>query len=307
MEEIIVVGHKNPDTDSIISAIALSYLYTQLGKQSSPFRQGNLAPETLFVLEKSNLDMPPLLGKTAGRTVALVDHSDYAQAPTDIKDATICAIVDHHKLGDITTSTPLDMWIHPWGCTATIVKMLYDTNNIEIPTNIATGILCAILSDTVLFKSPTSTKKDEKAVEELSQLLHIDKPLDLGMQMFIAKSDISNASSKDLLFRDYKEFTMGRYSIGVGQLEVVDISLFDTHKENLLEELKRTKKENNLHTVVLLLTDIMKEGSLLLYASEDKSNLEKAFSKCLDNDEIWLDGVISRKKQIIPFLQNAFS
>ncbi|MCK4738282.1 MAG: DHH family phosphoesterase, partial [Sulfurimonas sp.] len=161
-----IFGHTNPDSDSIIGAISLAYLKNQLGEDCIPTRQGNISAETQFILDKFRADVPELKTSVAGENVYLVDFSDKAQAPKDIMQATILGIVDHHKLGDLTTDTPLECWIRPIGCTNTIIKEMYDYHNIEIPKNIAGMMLCAILSDTVIFKSPTCTKIDTKVVKE---------------------------------------------------------------------------------------------------------------------------------------------
>jgi manganese-dependent inorganic pyrophosphatase len=216
-------------------------------------------------------------------------------------------IVDHHKLGDITTSTPLECWIRPVGCSNTIIKEMYEYHNIEIPKDIAGMMLCAILSDTVIFKSPTCTKMDTKACKELAEIAGIEDYKALGMEMFIVKSAVTGATPRELTTRDYKEFAMGSEKVGVGQLEVVDLSVFDSIKDDLFDDLKKLKDEGSLHTAILLLTDIMREGSQILVVSDDESKVEKAFDVKLENSQAWLDGVLSRKKQIIPFLQPLFS
>ncbi len=301
-----IFGHTNPDSDSIIGAISLAYLKNQLGEDCIPTRQGNISAETQFILDKFRADVPELKTSVAGENVYLVDFSDKAQAPKDIMQATILGIVDHHKLGDLTTDTPLECWIRPIGCTNTIIKEMYDYHNIEIPKNIAGMMLCAILSDTVIFKSPTCTKIDTKVVKELAKIAEIEDYKALGMEMFIVKSAVAGATARELTTRDYKEFEMGSSKLGVGQLEVVDLSVFDNIKNDLFEDMKKLKEEGGLHSVLILLTDIMKEGSQLLVVSDDESKIESAFECKLENSQIWLDGVLSRKKQIIPFLQPQF-
>ena len=220
---------------------------------------------------------------------------------------TVVGIVDHHKLGDITTSTPLECWIRPVGCTNTIVKEMYDYHKVEIPKNIASIMLCAILSDTVIFKSPTCTALDIQVVKELSKICGIEDFGALGMEMFKVKSEVEGTPIRELVMRDYKNFDMHGFKVGVGQLEVVDGSVFDKIKDELMEDIKKVKDEQNLHTVALLLTDIMKEGSEVLVVSNDTSIFEKAFNCKLEDGKVWLDGCLSRKKQIIPFLEPAFA
>ncbi|MFA6191782.1 MAG: manganese-dependent inorganic pyrophosphatase [Sulfurimonas sp.] len=301
-----IFGHTNPDSDSIVGAISLAYLKNQLGEECIATRQGEISPETEFILDKFGGTLPELKTSYAGESVYLVDFSDIAQAPKDIKEATILGIVDHHKLGDLTTDTPLECWIRPIGCTNTIIKEMYDYHKIEIPKDIAGMMLCAILSDTVIFKSPTCTKVDTKAVKELAEICGIEDYKALGMEMFIAKSQIEGATARDLNTRDYKEFDMNGTKVGIGQLEMIDISVLNSRVDELFEDMKHMKEEGKLHTIVILLTDIMKEGSQLLVLSDDMSKVESAFNIKIENNQAWLEGVLSRKKQVIPFLQPQF-
>jgi manganese-dependent inorganic pyrophosphatase len=301
-----IFGHTSPDSDSIIGAIALSYLKNELGEDCIPTCQGEISAETQFILDRFNATAPELKTSVAGEKVYLIDFSDLAQAPKDIKEATILGIVDHHKLGDITTDTPLECWIRPIGCSNTIVKEMFDFYKVEIPADLAGMMMCAILSDTVIFKSPTCTKVDTKAVKELSEICGVEDYKALAMEMFIAKSAVDGATARNLNTRDYKEFDMNGTKVGVNQLEMVDISVLDNRIDEIMDDMKQIKQENQLHTIIVLLTDIMKEGSTLLTISDDESKIEKAFNTKLENSKVWLDGVLSRKKQIIPFIQPLF-
>ena len=300
-------GHIIPDSDSVCSAISLAYLLNKIGREATPARQGELNPETKFILDKFGFEAPVLKTSFAGDELFITDYSDIAQAPQDLDKTTVVGIVDHHKLGDITTSAPLECWIRPVGCTNTIVKEMYDYHKVEIPANIAAIMMCAILSDTVIFKSPTCTALDIQVVKELSKICGIEDFGALGMEMFKVKSEVEGTPIRELVMRDYKNFDMHGFKVGVGQLEVVDGSVFDKIKDDLMEDIKKVKDEQNLHTVALLLTDIMKEGSEVLVASNDTSIFEKAFNCKLEDGKVWLDGCLSRKKQIIPFLEPAFA
>lgn len=300
-------GHIIPDSDSVCSAISLAYLLNKIGRAATPARQGELNPETKFILDKFGFEAPVLKTSFAGDELFITDYSDIAQAPQDLDKTTVVGIVDHHKLGDITTSAPLECWIRPVGCTNTIVKEMYDYHKVEIPANIAAIMMCAILSDTVIFKSPTCTPLDIQVVKELSKICGIEDFGALGMEMFKVKSEVEGTPIRDLVMRDYKNFDMHGSKVGVGQLEVVDGSVFDKIKDDLMADIKKVKDEQNLHTVALLLTDIMKEGSEVLVVSNDTSIFEKAFNCKLEDGKVWLDGCLSRKKQIIPFLEPAFA
>ncbi len=301
-----IFGHTTPDSDSIIGAISLSYLKNQLGEDTTPTRQGEINPETQFILDRFRFKAPELKTTYAKESVYLIDFMERSQSPKDIDEATVLGIVDHHKLGDLTTNSPLEMWVRPVGCSNTIVKQMFDYYGVEIPKNLAGIMMCAILSDTVMFKSPTCTKEDTKACKELAKIAEIEDYKALGMEMFIVKSDVFNATTEELVLRDFKDFNMGGVKIGVGQLEVVDLSVFDNMKDDLFSAMRKIKDEGDRDTVLLLLTDIMQEGSQLLVVSDSLSKIERAFNVNLDNSEIWLPKVMSRKKQIIPFLEQQF-
>ena len=301
----LVIGHMNPDTDSIISAIAAADLYARRGIDVTAAAQGAPTPETAFVLEKFGLPAPKIVTEVAGQDIFLVDFSDLPQAPQGMDSATVLGIVDHHKLGDVTTASPIEAWIWPVGCTSTVIKNMYDFYGVEIPRAIAGGMLCAILSDTVIFKSPTCTEADRKAVEDLAAIVGVDDVVALGMEMFKVKSAVDGTPMRDLVFRDYKDFDMNGNKVGIGQLEVVDLSILEAVKDGLREEIARVKGEGR-HSVFLLLTDIMKEGSELLIVSDDPAVVEAAFGVKVDGDTVWLPGVMSRKKQVVPNFEKAF-
>lgn len=304
---IYTCGHTTPDSDSICSAISLAYLLNKIGREAIPARQGPVSPETQFILDRFGFEAPELKTEFAGCELFITDYSDRGQAPKDLDEATVVGIVDHHKLGDIETSTPLECWIRPVGCTNTIVKEMYDYHKVEIPANIAGVMLCAILSDTVIFKSPTCTAKDIEVVRELAEIAGIEDFGALGMEMFKVKSAVEGVPVRELILRDYKPFDMHGNAVGIGQLEVIDLAIFDKVKADLQTDLDALREENNLHTACLILTDIMKEGSEVLVSSTDSSIFEKAFDVKLVDGKVWLDGCLSRKKQIIPFLQPAFA
>lgn len=304
---VYVVGHKIPDSDSIVGAIALAYLKNQIGEEAIAARLGEPSPETQFILDKFGFEAPELKMSYAGESLYIVDHSDIALAPDDIAQATILGIVDHHKLGDLTSDTPLECWIRPVGCSNTVIKMMYDFHNIEIPKAIAGMMLCAILSDTVIFKSPTCTTADIRCVEVLADIAGIEDFKSLGMEMFKVKSDVLNTPMRDLVMRDFKNFNMNGTKIGIGQLEVIDLAIFDEMKADLEAEIAKVKQEEGQHSVLLLLTDIMKEGSELLIISDDEQLAKRAFGKASVDGKVWLDTVLSRKKQVVPPLEKAFS
>ena len=299
-------GHKIPDSDSIIGAIAVAYLQNKLGFETKAVRQGDINPESAYILEKFDLEAPELKTSFKDEDIFLVDYNNYTEAPDDLKEANIVGVVDHHKLGGLITSTPLDVWIRAVGCSNTIIKEMFDYYEIEIPKNLAGAMMCAILSDTVIFKSPTCTKVDTKICKQLASIAQIEDYKAIGLEMFKVKSQVEGVPLRDLVKRDFKNFDMHGKKVGIGQLEVVDLSIFDNIKDDLIAEIKKLKEEEDYETVLLVLTDIMAMGSQILVATSSPDIIEKAWDIKIENDQFWLKGCLSRKKQIIPFLEPAY-
>ncbi len=299
-------GHKIPDSDSIIGAIAMAYLQEKLGKNTKAVRQGDINPETAYILEKFNLETPELKTSFAGCDLFMVDYNNYTEGPDDLKEANLVGIADHHKLGGLTTAGPLDVWIRAVGCSNTVIKEMFDYYEVEIPKNLAGAMMCAILSDTVIFKSPTCTKIDTRICKELASVAGIENFKDIGMEMFKVKSQVEGVPTRDLVKRDFKNFDMYGHKVGIGQLEVVDLSIFDEIKDDLIADIEALREEEDNDTVLLLLTDIIAMGSQILVATKSPNVVEKAWDIKIENNQFWLKGCLSRKKQIIPFLEPAF-
>jgi manganese-dependent inorganic pyrophosphatase len=305
---VSVVGHSNPDTDSVTAAIAYANYLKATGTDAVACMQisaANLNPESKVVLEKFGLAAPQEIHDAAGKDVALVDFSDIAQAPANISDANIVAIVDHHKIGDITTGSPIFFYAKPVGCTCTVLLEMYKTNNVELPQNIAAGMLCAILSDTVNFKSPTCTDEDKAAVAELLKITGVSDQDALFMEMLKAKSSVEGIPAKDLIFRDYKDFDMNGKKVGIGQIELATLDQVSDIREDLFNAVKEVKAEGR-HSVLFMLTDVVKEGTDLMVVSDEPAIIEGAFNGKIEGQSMWVDGMMSRKKQTVPPLQKAF-
>jgi manganese-dependent inorganic pyrophosphatase len=303
-----VVGHSSPDTDSVASAISYANYLKATGTDAVACAQAaaaDLSPETKLVLDKFGLAAPATLTDAAGKKVALVDFSDIAQAPANIASAEVVGIVDHHKLGDITTNSPIFIYCQPVGCTCTVLHEMYVTNKVELPKNIAGAMLSAILSDTVNFKSPTCTDADKKAVAALKSVAGVTDTDALFMDMLKAKSAVDGYAIKDLIFRDYKDFDMKGKKVGVCQLELATLDQVAAIRADLLKGLEAVKAEGR-HSVLMMLTDVVKEGTELIVLSDEPAVIEQAFGKKLSGGTMWIDGMMSRKKQTIPPLQKAF-
>jgi manganese-dependent inorganic pyrophosphatase len=303
---VYVVGHSSPDTDSVAGAIAFAHYLKATGTDAIPVMQGaELNPESKLVLDKFGLPQPESFTDAAGKDVALVDFSDIAQAPANIKDANVVAVVDHHKIGDITTGSPIFFYAKPVGCTCTVLNEMFKNNNVELPKNIAGAMLCAILSDTVNFKSPTCTDEDKAAVKDLVAVAGVSDTDGLFMEMLKAKSAVDGVPIKDLIFRDYKDFDMGGKKVGICQLELATLDQVAPMRADLVKGLEAVKAEGR-HSIIMMLTDVVKEGSELLVLSDEPAIIEKAFNGKLANNTMWIDGMMSRKKQTVPPLQAAF-
>ena len=305
---VCVVGHSNPDTDSVTSAIAYANFLRATGTDAKACMQisaENLNPESKVVLEKFGLATPEEITDAAGKDVALVDFSDVAQAPDNIGDANIIGIVDHHKIGDIVTGSPIFFYAKPVGCTGTVLLEMYKANNIDLPKDIAGGMLCAILSDTVNFKSPTCTDEDKAAVAELLEITGVTDQDALFMEMLKAKSSVEGVPAKDLIFRDYKDFYMNGKKVGIGQIELATLDQVADIRDDLYKAVEEVKAEGR-HTVLFMLTDVVKEGTDLMVASDDPALIESTFNSKLAGQSMWVDGMMSRKKQTVPPLQEAF-
>ncbi len=299
---IYVVGHLSPDSDSVCSAIAVAELKRLLGEKAEARVAGEINAESRFILERFEMEAPEVLDSAEDEDIVLVDHSDLSQGVEGLDKARVVGIVDHHKLGDVETSVPVEVLIRPLGCTCTIVKSLYDYYDKEIGEEIAGLMLCAILSDTVIFRSPTTTDEDRRVVKELAEIVGVEDIEALGMEMFKVKSAVEGIGAKDLVSRDYKDFDMGGRKIGVGQLELVDLGMLDGREDELLEEMEGLLDDGR-DAVFLMLTDIMKEGTMLLCVSKEAGLREEVFG---GEGEGWYDGIMSRKKQVIPKLEEFF-
>ena len=305
---IHVCGHSNPDTDSVAAAIGYATLAKALGEDAVAVMQTSadaLNPESKVVLERFGLAAPEQISDAAGKQIALVDHSDIGPAPANINDAEVVAIIDHHKVGDITTNNPILVNTQPVGCTCTVLNEMFKMNNVAIPKDVAGAMTAAILSDTVNFKSPTCTDKDKAAVADLAAVAGITDTDELFMDMLKAKSSVEGVPAQDLLFRDYKDFDMKGKKVGVGQLELATLDQVADIRADLLKAMENTKADGR-HSVLLMLTDVVKEGTDLMVVSDEPAIIEGAFGGKIDGNSFWVDGMMSRKKQTVPNLQKAF-
>lgn len=296
---LLVFGHKNPDTDSICSSLVMTNLKKSLGIDAVACCLGELRKEAKFVLDYFGVEAPKLITEVGeGDVCCLVDHNEFGQSVDGLDKATISEIVDHHKLGGMTTSTPLSVTLKPVGCTNTILYNMYLENNVEIPKPIAGLMLSAILSDTLIFRSPTTTEADIVAGKALAEIAGVDYEK-YGMEMFKAGTSLDGYSVEEIVNMDFKVFDMGGKKVGIGQVMTLDIDSVLAKKDDFLAYIN----EADYDMLYLAITDIIKEGSYLLYNSPDQV-IKEAFD--VDPAQgVFVEGLVSRKKQLVPNLTPA--
>ncbi|WP_026566998.1 manganese-dependent inorganic pyrophosphatase [Bacillus sp. UNC41MFS5] len=308
MEKVLIFGHKNPDTDTICSAIAYADLKKQLGMDVEPVRLGQINGETQFALNQFNAEVPRLVEAVASEvnSVILVDHNERQQSANDIADVRVLEVIDHHRIANFETSDPLYYRCEPVGCTATILNKMYKENNKEISKPIAGLMLSAIISDSLLFKSPTCTPEDVAAARELAEIAGVDADT-YGLEMLKAGADVRDKSIAELLSLDAKGFEMGASKVEIAQVNVVDTDDVLARQDELEAAISTIIEEKNLDLFLFVVTDILTNDSVGLALGSKTTAVEKAYNVSLVNNTATLKGVVSRKKQIVPVLTDIFT
>lgn len=307
MEEKVVIGHKNPDTDAICAALAFSEFK---GEGYKPFRSEGLNKETEFVLDKWDVEPPEKISEVEDEELVLVDHNHKGQAVNGFNEENVVEIVDHHNLDGLTTPGPIKVMMKPWGSTSTIIASEFFFNSDEKLDKKTAGILLSsILSDTVIFRSVTCTEKDKEVAEKLAEIAEVDDLVAYGKEMFKAKSEISDKSARDLILGDYKEFNFSGNDVGIGQVETVNINEVKNRSDELIDAMNEVIEEKEFELLILLLTDILEEDTHALVVGPDKNltKFEQIFDVTVDNNRAFLEDVMSRKRQIVPHLKKNFN
>lgn len=307
-----VVGHRAPDTDAVASALVYAHLLGQLGTPATAYRLGELNNETAFVLRRLSLDTPELLQTLPAETaVALVDHNESAQSLENLNDLQVTHVIDHHKLGDLSTSAPAYIRLEPVGCTATILFKLFGEHKIPVAPQEALLMLSAILSDTLHFRSPTTTDADRVAVEHLAALAEVTDIEAYALELFSAKSDLGDIAPDKLLKMDYKEFTFsedGTLKWGIGVIETTNPAYVFGRKAELIEAMQVAKQNDSLDGILLSVVDILQEtNTTFIIGDTEAQAIKAAFSADTQDHCADLGQRVSRKKQLIPALQQHFN
>ncbi|MEH6986591.1 MULTISPECIES: manganese-dependent inorganic pyrophosphatase [Bacillales] len=308
MSKVFVFGHKNPDTDSICSALAYAELKNKLGVDAEPIRLGKVNEETQYALDYFKTEAPRLVEAVSKEAseVILVDHNEFQQSADDIRDVKILEVIDHHRIANFETSDPLYYRAEPVGCTATILNKMYKENGVEISKETAGLMLSAIISDSLLFKSPTCTDQDVAAARELAEIAGVN-PEEYGLEMLKAGADLSKKSVKELISLDAKEFQMGSYKTEIAQVNAVDLNDVLSRQEELEAVITENINSKELDLFVFVLTDILNNDSVAISLGKEAAAVEKAYDVTLKNNSAVLKGVVSRKKQIVPPLTNVLA
>ena len=301
---ILIFGHKNPDTDTICSAIAYAELKNKLGKDVKAVRLGEVNEETKYALNYFKVEKPELVENVAGKEIILVDHNERTQTADGFEEAKVLELIDHHRISNFNVDEPLYARVEPVGCTATIILKLFKENGLAPSKETAGLMLSAIISDTLLFKSPTCTQCDAKAGKELAEIAGVDLK-EYGLEMLKAGTALGDKSEAELLNMDMKIFEIDGEKIGVAQVNTVNEAEVLERKEKLLAEIDNIIAKEGLKFFMLAITNILTNDSTALVSGNGNDVIEKAFGEKVDSNLVTLKGVVSRKKQIIPPLTKA--
>lgn len=307
MTKTLIFGHKSPDTDTVCSAISYSYLKEKIGDDTEPVCLGEINKETAYALDHFKQDTPRMISKVEeNQKVILVDHNEFQQSVDNIEKAQILEVVDHHRIANFETRDPIYFRAEPVGCTATILNKLFKEHNVAVPREIAGLLLSAIISDSLLFKSPTCTEQDVAAAKELAVLAEVDVE-EYGLALLMAGADLSDKTEAELISMDAKEFSMHEAKVEIGQVNGIDINNVLNKQSALTVEIERTINDKDLDLFLLVVTDILNNNSEVLAIGKEQHRVEKAFDVKLDNNRAFLAGIVSRKKQIVTKLTDAFA
>lgn len=295
----LIFGHKNPDTDSILSSIVMANLENELGNEAVPVRLGKINKETEYVFNYLQIERPEEISDIEdGQNVILVDHNECTQSANNIANANILKVVDHHTMNFIA---PYQLYYRaePVGCTATVLYKMYKEYDVEISKTIATLMLSAIISDTLLFKSPTCTNEDKIIAEKLAKLAEVD--LDVyGKELLKAGTDISEFTPEEVINIDSKLFEKGGKKFKIAQINTADLDDVFKNKAYFETAINNEIANENLDLYVFAATDILNSNSKIISLGNDSGIVEKAYGVTLDDHTAMLENVVSRKKQMLP-------
>ena len=303
-----VIGHKNPDTDAICSSVVYQSYLEKTGVESKVYALGTLSRETQFVFDKLGIEPPQVqLELPAGSEVILLDHNEAGQSIDNLAELDLVGIIDHHKV-DVKTSKPIEMDIQPIGSSCSIVAKKFFASGVELSKEEATMLISGILSDTLYFRSPTSTAEDKEILEKLNKVAEISDVEAYSLEMFNAKSDLGDIDVESLITLDYKEFTFGGDKYTIGVMETTSPSYGLGRLDEIKDGLKAIQERDGLKGIIFTIVDILNEESYTATSDEDTTQLFKEVFNAEERDgTLYVDNLVSRKKQIVPALEERFN
>lgn len=301
MENVLVFGHKNPDTDTICSSLAYAMYKQEIGEKVEAVRLGEINNETKYVFDYLGIEVPKMIESVSdNQPVIMIDHNEFNQSVDNIENAQILEVIDHHRVDNFHTSQPLMMNLQPLGCSATIIYNMMKASGF-VPNKVIATLLCsAIVSDSLLFQSPTCTPVDKEVCLELASIARLDVN-EYGMEMLKAGTDLSMYSARELIGIDNKTFDTQDGQINVSQVNTVSVDEVLQNKDEIVDALNAKKADEGLSQCILLITDIINADSTALIVGDEVKFAKKFNTEVVDN-QAFLPGVLSRKKQIVPFL-----
>ena len=308
MEEILVYGHRNPDSDAICTAIAYANLRNIIKpkEKAVAVRIGDVNEETKYALKYFGVEAPEYVENVSGRKIILVDHNERTQTADGFEEAKVLELIDHHRIANFKTDEPLHARVEPYGCTSTIVCEMYQEKNVIPCKKMAGMMLSAIISDTLLFKSPTCTEHDVEACKYLAKIACVDLK-EYGMALLKAGTNLSSKTEKEILNMDMKIFELDKGRFGIAQVNTVNEEELLAKKAVFINEIDKMLKDLNLEGFMFVITNILTNDSVGVIRGNRVDIIEKAFETKAENDTILLKGIVSRKKQIVPPLTRAAS
>ncbi len=301
---IYVLWHQNPDTDSILSAIVWTKYLQDTWKEAQTIKLWKINNETKFVLNKFDIKEPETKTELEEWSeIFLIDHNDAKQSIPNRENYKIVGLIDHHNFGNFSTTTPLFVKTMPVGCTSTVMYTIFKNRNYNIPKKSAIMMISAILSDTLLFKSPIATELDKQAVEYLKNIAEIDNIENYAMEMFDAKSDLWNIDAKEIIKMDFKKYDLWNKTLAIWVLETTNPNFALNKKNEIIQAIQEIKKEENIDVLMFSIIDILNENNITLASEEDQKIIEKVFDTHFENNIANLGNRVSRKKQLLPQLK----
>lgn len=310
MSKILVFGHQNPDSDAIGSSLAFAYLAKEAyGLDTEAVALGIPNEETAFVLDYFGVKAPRVVesAKVEGvDTVILTDHNEFQQSISDIKDVTVYGVVDHHRVANFETASPLFMRLEPVGSASSIVYRMFKENNVAVPKELAGLMLSGLISDTLLLKSPTTHVTDPQVAAELAEIAGVNLE-EYGLAMLKAGTNLASKSAEELIDIDAKTFELNGNNVRVAQVNTVDIAEVLERQGDIEAAITAASKANGYSDFVLMITDIINSNSEILALGANTDKVEAAFNFTLENNHAFLAGAVSRKKQVVPQLTESFN